>query len=67
MKINHLSNLNIQELMIMRPRFYNPEEARPYFKITRSVSEQIKNTAIDGIEIPYLSMGMSKSYKIAIE
>ncbi len=67
LKINHLSNLKIKGLMTMGPRFGNPEDARPYFRITRSIFEQIKNRGIDGIEMKYLSMGMSNSYKIAVE
>ena len=53
--------------MTMGPRFGNPKDARPYFKIARSLFEQIKNTGIEGAEMRYLSMGMSNSYKIAIE
>jgi hypothetical protein len=67
LKINHLSNVRIKGLMTMGPRFGNPEDARPYFKITRSIFEHIKESRIEGIEMKYLSMGMSNSYKIAIE
>lgn len=66
-KINHLTNIKIQGLMTMGPRFGNPEDARPYFKLTRSIFEEIKNSGIEGIEMKYLSMGMSNSYKAAIE
>jgi pyridoxal phosphate enzyme (YggS family) len=67
LKINHLSHLKIKGLMTMGPRFGNPEDARPYFRITRSIFEQIKTRGIDGVEMKYLSMGMSNSYKIAVE
>jgi uncharacterized pyridoxal phosphate-containing UPF0001 family protein len=53
--------------MTMGPRFGNPEDARPYFKATRSVFEKIKDSDIANVEMRYLSMGMSNSYKIAIE
>jgi len=66
-KINHLPNLQIQGLMTMGPRFGNPEDARPYFKIARSVFEQINNAEIPNVVMRYLSMGMSNSYKIAIQ
>ncbi|MDD4144347.1 MAG: YggS family pyridoxal phosphate-dependent enzyme [Prolixibacteraceae bacterium] len=66
-QINLLPNLQIQGLMTMGPRFGNPEDARPYFKATRAVFEQIKKLKIPHIEMRYLSMGMSNSYKIAIE
>ena len=66
-QINNLGNLQILGLMTMGPRFGNPEDARPYFKITKSLFEQIKKLEIPGVEMRYLSMGMSNSYKIAIE
>ena len=66
-QINNLGSLQILGLMTMGPRFGNPEDARPYFKITKSLFEQIKKLEIPGVEMRYLSMGMSNSYKIAIE
>jgi PLP dependent protein len=67
LQINHLPNLRIQGIMTMGPRFGNPENARPYFIATKSVFEQIKKLQIPHVEMRYLSMGMSNSYKIAIE
>lgn len=67
MQINGLSNLRIQGLMTMGPRFGNPENARPYFKATKSAFDRIKRIHIPNVEMRYLSMGMSNSYKIAIE
>lgn len=66
-RIRHLPNLKIQGLMTMGPRFGNPENARPYFKITKQLFEQIKEKQIPDVEMRYLSMGMSNTYKIAIE
>ena len=66
-QINNLNNLQILGLMTMGPRFGNPENARPYFKITKALFEQIKKMEIPRVEMRYLSMGMSNSYKIAIE
>ena len=67
LQINNLPNLEILGLMTMGPRFGNPEDARPYFKTTRKVFEQIKNAEIPNVEMRYLSMGMSNTYRIAIE
>lgn len=67
LQINNLPNLKILGLMTMGPRFGNPEDARPYFKVTRKVFEQIKNAKIPNVEMRYLSMGMSNTYRIAIE
>ncbi len=67
LQINKLPNLRIQGLMTMGPRFGNPENARPYFKATKILFDQIKERKIPHVEMRYLSMGMSNSYKIAIE
>ncbi|MBN2213580.1 MAG: YggS family pyridoxal phosphate-dependent enzyme [Bacteroidales bacterium] len=66
-RINSLTNLRIQGLMTMGPRFGNPEDARPYFIATKAIFDRIKKTKVPHVEMRYLSMGMSNSYKIAIE
>lgn len=65
--LSGLPNLKVQGLMTMGPMFGDPEEARPYFITTRKVFEKIKARAIPGIEMKYLSMGMTNSYKVAVE
>jgi len=67
MQISGLQNLRIQGLMTMGPRFGNPEDARPYFKSTKSAFERLSKADIPNVEMRYLSMGMSNSYKIAIQ
>jgi uncharacterized pyridoxal phosphate-containing UPF0001 family protein len=53
-------------LMTMGPLIKNPEELRPYFEKTRALFEKAKkNFAFS--DWRYLSMGMSDSYKVAIE
>lgn len=66
-KISELSNLRVQGLMTMGPRFGNPEDARPYFKATKAAFDRLSNAGIPNVELRYLSMGMSNSYQIAIE
>jgi uncharacterized pyridoxal phosphate-containing UPF0001 family protein len=51
----------------MGPRFGNPEDARPYFIATKKTFDRIKALNIPNVEMKYLSMGMSNSYKIAID
>ncbi|MBC8526621.1 MAG: YggS family pyridoxal phosphate-dependent enzyme [Candidatus Cloacimonetes bacterium] len=65
--ISNLSNIKIVGLMTMGPRFGEPEKARPYFKETKKIFDKIKDVNIPNVEMKYLSMGMSNSYKIAIE
>ncbi len=66
-KISVLKNLKVQGIMTMGPRFGEPENSRPYFKLTREIFERIKSKSIPNVEMKYLSMGMSNSYQIAIE
>jgi pyridoxal phosphate enzyme (YggS family) len=62
-----LENIRIMGLMTMGPFSGDPEEARPYFKRTRELFEKIKNMDLAGVEMKYLSMGMSNSYRVALE
>ncbi len=62
-----LGNIRIMGLMTMGPFSGDPEVARPYFRRTRELFDEIKKTDIQGVEMRYLSMGMSNSYKVAIE
>ena len=67
LQINTLEHLHIEGLMTMGPRFGEPEDSRPYFKATREAFEGLAAKNIPNVEMRYLSMGMSNSYKIAIE
>ncbi len=60
-------NIEIQGLMTMGPDFGDPEDARPYFVETKKLFEKIKALDIPGIEMKFLSMGMTNSYRVAIQ
>ena len=62
-----LRNIKVMGLMTMGPRFGNPEGFRPYFADTRRTFERIKELRLPDVEMKYLSMGMTNSYKVAIE
>jgi pyridoxal phosphate enzyme (YggS family) len=64
---SELEHIHIEGLMTMGPRFGDPEESRPYFKATREVFERLTAKNISNVTMRYLSMGMSNSYRIAIE
>jgi len=66
-EISHLQNIKVMGLMTMGPRFGNPEDSRPYFVETKRIFDKIKNLDLPNIEMKYLSMGMTNSYKIALE
>ena len=65
--ISGLQSIRIMGLMTMGPRFGNPEDSRPYFVETKRIFDKIGKLGLPNIEMKYLSMGMTNSYKIAIE
>jgi pyridoxal phosphate enzyme (YggS family) len=66
-KVTALQHLKVQGLMTMGPRFGDPEKSRPYFQLAHQTFERIKAMNLPNIEMKYLSMGMSNSYKVAVE
>jgi len=66
-QISILPNIQVKGLMTMAPYFDDPEKDRPYFKLTKGLFDKIKTLNIPNIDMKVLSMGMSDSYKIAIE
>jgi len=66
-EISCLMNLRIEGLMTMGPLGSAPEESRSYFKVTKKLFDEISGLNIPNVNMRFLSMGMSDSYKIAIE
>lgn len=66
-EISSLQNIRVKGLMTMGPRFGNPEDSRPCFVETKKIFEKLKNLNLPNVEMRYLSMGMTNSYKIAID
>ncbi len=65
--ISAFQNIKVMGLMTMGPRFGNPEDSRPYFRETKKLFEKIKKLNLPNVEMRYLSMGMTNSYKIAVK
>ena len=66
-EIRPLRNVKVMGLMTMGPFAGDPEESRRYFQKTRKIFEEVKALNLPGVEMKYLSMGMSNSYKVALE
>ena len=66
-ELSVFQNIGVMGLMTMGPRFGNPEDSRPYFVETKRIFERLKKLNLSNVEMKYLSMGMTNSYKIAIE
>ncbi len=62
-----LKNIRVAGLMTMGPAAGQPGDARPYFRETKKLYDEIKGLKIPNVEMKYLSMGMTDSYRIAIE
>ncbi|MGB9677055.1 MAG: YggS family pyridoxal phosphate-dependent enzyme [Candidatus Ratteibacteria bacterium] len=66
-EISKLENIKVEGLMTMGPLLNNPEDIRPYFKLTKELFDKLKNLSYPNVEMKYLSMGMTDTWKIAIE
>ncbi len=62
--LKDFKQLKVQGLMTMAPFTADPEEVRPFFRQLREIKEEIK---VPGMELKYLSMGMSNDYEVAVE
>ena len=65
--IKALPGLKVMGLMTMGPAVELPDHLRPFFEETKALFDAIRNECIEGVEMKYLSMGMSDSYRVAIE
>ena len=66
-QLGQLPYIRVQGLMTMGPRLGDPEDSRPYFQATRAAFERLAGTPMPNVEMRYLSMGMSNSYRVAID
>ena len=65
LKVRELPNITVKGLMTMGPVCEDAEEIRPYFALTRELFDRLNRTY--GFDEGILSMGMSDSYRVAIE
>jgi pyridoxal phosphate enzyme (YggS family) len=66
-EITTFQHVNIEGLMTMGPFAGDPEDSRPFFQRTKELYEKLKEMDLPGVEMTTLSMGMSNSYKVALE
>jgi pyridoxal phosphate enzyme (YggS family) len=66
-QMSRLTSIKIEGLMTIGPVCNNSEEIRPYFRLTKELFNNVRRMHLENVEMNYLSMGMSDSYKIAIE
>ena len=63
----HLEFLRIDGLMTMGPVGEEPESVRPYFAETKGLFDELARLDLPNVRMKILSMGMSDSYRVAIE
>ena len=66
-EMSTLRFIKVMGLMTMGPFTGDPEDARPYFIRTKEIFKKLKEMNLPNVEMKYLSMGMSNSYKVALE
>ncbi len=64
-ELNALRRLEVRGLMTIAPWTPEPERARPVFARLRELKEECER--ISGASLPYMSMGMSGDFEVAIE
>ena len=62
-----MRNVNVVGMMTMGPVATAPNDYRPCFSETHHLFQHIKSLAIPGVSMQHLSMGMSDSFRVAIE
>jgi len=65
--IGGLNHLRLEGLMTMGPYRGDPEDARPYFSVTKELFEAGKDFVEGNNRMEVLSMGMTNSYRVAVE
>lgn len=65
--VSGFPHLRLIGLMTMGPLEGEPERSRPYFAKTRQLFEELRKANLPGVDMRVLSMGMSGSFRVAIE
>ncbi len=66
-QVSRLGSVRIKGLMTMAPYFEDPENSRPFFRLTKRLFDSIRDLQIPNVDMNILSMGMSDSYKVAVQ
>jgi len=66
-EVADLRHVRITGLMTMGPFFGEPEESRPFFRETKRIHDLLSSARIPNVEMSVLSMGMSHSFRVAVE
>lgn len=65
--LTEFKHIKVQGLMSVLPNLEDKNELARYYKRLYNLFDQVKKENIDGVDIKYLSAGMSGDYQIALE
>ncbi len=65
--ISQLAHIRLEGLMTMGAFGANPEQFRQDFRKTKNIFDHLAKLELEQVDMKYLSMGMTDSYRIAIE
>ncbi len=65
--ISCLKNLQVKGLMAIAPLVNDTRKVQPVFAEMKMLFEGLRRDKIPGIELEYLSMGMTNDFEVAIE
>lgn len=60
-------DLRVEGLMTVAPPASDPEDVRPVFRELARLAREVEKLKLKGVEMKYLSMGMSSDYVVAVE
>ncbi len=66
-RLGQMRTLRVEGLMTMEPFCPEPEDARPYLRRMRELFQEMQAAEIAGVSLETLSMGMTNSWRIAVE
>ncbi|MFT9496779.1 YggS family pyridoxal phosphate-dependent enzyme [Anaerosolibacter sp.] len=66
-QLEGLQHIHVKGLMTIAPYDDVPDRVRIHFKRMKQLFDEIHNKNIKGVEMHYLSMGMTNDFKVAIE
>ncbi|MGI6553242.1 MAG: YggS family pyridoxal phosphate-dependent enzyme [Bacillota bacterium] len=66
-EVKDMEWISIQGLMTMAPLVDDLEKVRPVFRSLKELQEEISSHDLPGVEMRYLSMGMTNDFEVAIE
>ncbi|MBC7323907.1 MAG: YggS family pyridoxal phosphate-dependent enzyme, partial [Moorella sp. (in: Bacteria)] len=66
-EISGFPGLHVLGLMTVAPLVEDAEEVRPVFRRLAALRREVENLKLPGVDMRYLSMGMTNDFEVAIE